>query len=60
MEKNKRNSFINASEGALCIMGFGEEREMKAERASIPGFCHSKSFLSCWQRTAKSFAIMYL
>ena len=50
MEKNKRDSFVNASEGALCIVGFGEEREMKAERASIPGFCHSKSFLSCWQR----------
>ena len=47
MKKNKRDSFVNAREGALCIVGFGEEREIKAERASITGFCHSKSFLSC-------------
>ena len=60
MEKNKRDPFVNDSEGALCIVGFGVEREIKAERASIPVHCHSKSFLSCWQRTANIFAIMFL
>ena len=60
MVKKKRDTFVNASEGALCIVGFGVEREMNAERVSIPGLRHSKSFLTCWQRTAKIFAIISL
>ena len=44
MVKKKRDTFVNASEGALCIVGFGVEREMNAERVSIPGFAIQKAF----------------